>query len=122
MTNYVKKYIKNKCSVSSDNISNTVIEHYNNGCVVKNATGISKFKIKKIYILNNINLGEDIKFKKFDGYMIDYIKKLDVSDKDELIIVEYYKNALDDKGEEIYSTKDPSTPLTETYIASLEWN
>jgi len=80
------------------------------------------FKIKKIYILNNINLGEDIKFKKFDGYMIDYIKKLDVSDKDELIIVEYYKNALDDKGEEIYSTKDPSTPLTETYIASLEWN
>jgi len=54
--------------------------------------------------------------------MIDYIKKLDVSDKDELIIVEYYKNALDDKGEEIYSTKDPSTPLTETYIASLEWN
>lgn len=131
MTKYIKDYLKT-CNPTSQDILSTVTNHYNNGCNVKNANGIDRFKVKKIYILNNINGEDDSKFHKFDAYMIDYIRKLDVSDKDELIIVEFYKNAIDDKGNEIYSTNCPKgstydgttelcKPLTETYIASLEW-
>ena len=77
-------------------------------------------------MVNNINGGDDSKFEKFDAYMIDYIRKLDVLNSDKLIIVEYSRNALDDKGNPIYTSNCPSSksgcsPLTETYIASLEW-
>ena len=51
--------------------------------------------------------------------MIDYIRKLDVGDNDNLIIVEYQKKALDDKGNEM--PKIQGNQLYETYIASLEW-
>jgi len=131
MTKYIKDYL-----VSENNNSNTVsifdmsssspdiptnhfASYYN--FTVNN----HPFKIKKIYILNNINNTKDENLKKFDAYMIDYIKKLDVGDKDKIIIVEYYKNAKDDKGNDIKIKKNFSEPeevLTETYIASLEWN
>lgn len=121
MTNYIKTYMQEKCSsVVPQNINNSVTDHYNESpCKVKDATGIDNFKVKKIYVLSNINDGGDEKFKKFDGYMIDYIRKLDVNNNDSVIIVEFGKNALDDKGK---PKKDSNTnQLTETYIASLEW-
>ena len=51
--------------------------------------------------------------------MIDYLKKLDIYDDDELIIVEYKRLARKtDYGEK---TDTNSTKLYERYVASLEW-
>ena len=130
MTNYVKNFFKKSgCVINSNDITdNEVIEHYsNNSCYINNVPGIGELNIKKIYVLKNINGGDDTKFKKFDAYMIDYIRKLDVGDNDSLIIVEYGRNTLDDKGNEIYTSNCPygypgCESLTDTYIASLEWN
>ena len=129
MTKYIKDYLK-KCNIPNTDIeeiaSDTVIEYYNDytnttTCTTKLSiqAGIINFNIKKIYILKNINDGTDEKFKKFDAYMIDYLKKLDVGDKDEIIVVEYERIALDDKGNKY---PNDTNPLKETYIASLEWD
>lgn len=130
MTKYIKDYLKDQinaslCSVTVEDITNSATDRYNiDLCGIK-SVGVDNFNVKKIYILKNINGGDDSKFKKFDAYMIDYLRKLDVADKDVMIIVEYYKNAKDDKGNDIKIKKNPTESeevLTETYIASLEWN
>ena len=60
--------------------------------------------------------------KKFDAYMIDYIKKLDVADSTNLIIVEYKKEAKDVDYNTIRPYNDTTRKFEETYIASLEWS
>lgn len=94
------------------------------------------FGINKIYILTNLNnfdkkISDDINdgknSKYFDAYMIDYIKKLDVSDNEQLIIVEYKRPTLkfDGTQKKMYyynlSGEKQEKVLEETYIASLEW-
>ncbi len=140
MTNYVKEKLL-ECNRDEDPTNNITIEditisatdlYYQDTCEIKTEEN-GVFNIKKIYVLTNINGGDDSKFEKFDAYMIDYIRKLDVLNSDKLIIVEYSRNALDDKGELLRPTEcdvsekvniagiEICKPLTETYIASLEW-
>ena len=142
MTNYIKKYLKDKITTNGLNISVTDIcgESVSGDCTDNftssdyELSGKLDLKVKelydveKIYILKNLN-----KFDKemvspnnkknssfFDAYMIDYIRKLDVSDKDELIIVEYKRPA---KNNDYSEKKEYGTEnkLYETYISSLEW-
>ena len=139
MTSYIKN-ILDDCITNANDIyvvSNTVItEHYsNNSCSIRTKLQNSGIIVEKIYILKNIN-----NFKKtinkatingvsytsinnnsliFDAYMIDYLKKLDVYDDDELIIVEYKRLARKTNYVEKKDTKNIS--LYERYISSLEW-
>lgn len=104
---------------NSDNLINYSTELYNGISVL---TTFSSYEIKNIYILTNLNgekTNENLRY--FDAYMIDYIRQLDVDDKDTLIIVEYSKLARDMKYNtlKIYNSTDKE--LVETYIASLEW-
>ena len=139
MTNYIKRYLKDKITKEGITISVTDIckDNGDGKCIIFTDYELSEkldpkvkelYDIEKIYILTNLN-----KFDKemvspnnkknssfFDAYMIDYIRKLDVSDKDKLIIVEYKRPAKNynytDKKE--YGTENK---LYETYISSLEW-
>lgn len=120
MTNYIKRYLKdNGCGIDVQNINSNITDFYNsNVCYIKDK---NIFGIKKIYVVTNLNkIRTNNNAKKFDAYMIDYIRKLDVSDKDELIIVEYKRPVKNynytDKKE--YGTENK---LYETYISSLEW-
>lgn len=139
MTNYIKKYLKDKITNEGITISVTDIckDNGDGKCIIFTDYELSEklpdavkklYDVEKIYILTNLN-----KFDKemvspnnkknssfFDAYMIDYIRKLDVSDNDKLIIVEYKRPAKNynytDKKE--YGTENK---LYETYISSLEW-
>lgn len=141
MTDYIKRYLKDEIANNGLNISVTDIcieDESGNYCTDnlsdyelsgKLPDAVKKiYDVEKIYILTNLN-----KFDKemvspnnkknssfFDAYMIDYIRKLDVSDNDKLIIVEYKRPAKNynytDKKE--YGTENK---LYETYISSLEW-
>ena len=117
MTEYIKKYLKevDPTTIIVNKVSDSTINNFN---------------VEKIYILKCLN-GDDKNLcvnnkgfsgneTKFDAYMIDYIRKLDVRDKDELIIVEYKKEARIEGTYDLKKdTKDKQ--LYETYIASLEW-
>ena len=70
------------------------------------------FNIKKIYLLKNVNSLTKEKLKNFDGYMIDYIRKLDVNDNDVILVVEYKGPTIKDK---------MNNEISETFIASLKW-
>lgn len=155
MTNYVKKYLKNLEENSTDTCirgtnkkiyefgekdedelserSKSLKNYFStNSCGFSNS---NQFNIKGIYLLKYLNeIDEDennLDLFKFNANMIDYIRKLDVGDNDILLVVEYDRVALDDKGNPIYTTSCPEggkdsnnfdcKPLTETYIASLEW-
>ena len=131
MTNYIKNYLKDKVCVDED-ASDGITDIFDMGTTLnvnpvdflaKNSCNFASinntFLIKKIYIWSNVNKISDDNLRKFDAYMIDYIKKLDVGDKDEIIVVEYERIALDDKGNKY---PNDTNPLKETYIASLEWN
>ena len=115
ITKYIKKYIKdNYPSLSANSVNNPT---NNIGKIPTNAKNL--YGVEKIYILKNMdNFGGNE--TKFDAYMIDYLKKLDVRSKDELIIVEFKKTAKEDGT--ISEKKDSKDNiLYETYIASLEW-
>lgn len=120
MTKYIKDYLKNgSCSISVYNMSTSTSNPEN---IYSKCSFPSEniFNIKKIHI---ITIGEeniDNNLKKFDGYMIDYIRKLDVNKSDKILIVEYRRRAKDDKGNDKSDSK--TNELYETYIASLEWN
>lgn len=124
MTNYVKKYMKDQAScVSNSEIFNmtsssgTPVNFYDkSNCSFATQ---DKFNIKKIHIITIGNGDIDTNLKKFDANLIDYIRKLDINQNDSVIIVEYQKNALDDKGN--LKKDSNTTQLKETYIASLEW-
>ena len=112
MTKYIKDNISSLCGTMSAKTPgefNSV-----DGCTPSDEV----FNIKKIYVLKGLDdLGDNA--KKFDAYMIDYLRKLDVNESDELIIVEYRRPVLKTNGEQ---KKDSlGNGLYETYIASLEW-
>ena len=139
MTNYIKKVLKS-CGYSANDIYNTtntvITEHYSyNSCSIQTKLQNSGIKVEKIYILTDINnLKKSINkatingtvytsvnnnSQIFDGYMLDYLKKLDVYNDDELIIVEYKRLARKIDYSEKKDTKN--NQLYETYIASLGW-
>lgn len=117
MTNYIKKNLVTLCGVGTINATTpSEIADYNeySNCL----SGENIFKVKKIYVLTGLNnLGVNV--EKFDAYMIDYLRKLDVNESDKLIIVEYERPVLKTNGEQ---KKDSlGNDLYDTYIASLEW-
>jgi len=127
MTKYVKEYLKGESCVDEifdmETGSNTPKDYYSNCSFDPDK---NNFNIKKIHVITNINKYSTENLKKFDAYMIDYIKKLDVNSMDSIIIVEYKKVAKNDKGKDVYTTacSEPTAgcePLKETYIASLGW-
>lgn len=136
MTNYVKDYLRNHTSCSktiyemgkddSGVERNKPLQNYFSvdcGFSSDEVNNLSHpFGIKRIYLLQYLTeVDEDSKkdLEKFDAYMIDYIRKLDVGVNDTLIVVEYERPALNSNG----SIKEDSlgNKLYETYIASLEW-
>lgn len=124
MTNYIKENLNTLCGetlypINIDSITTSNISNYEySDCISNNV-----FNVKKIYILTGLdNVGGHA--EKFDAYMIDYLRKLDVDAEDELIIVEYKKTSMDRN----YIQRSMETEnsiiaknLYETYISSLEW-
>lgn len=129
MTEYIKGYLKD-CSSSltvygmgtNETITkNKTLNNYytDTSCKVNSVKGSSHLNIKKIYLLQYINDVNNDDLKKFDAYMIDYIRKLDVGNNDKLIVVEYDRPSLKTDGTQ--KTDSKGNALYETYIASLEW-
>lgn len=135
--------LKEDKTIACDALSE-VKNYYNE--IKNNDSTINSFNVKGVYILSDINNfdvlidqdgdglrddGDRKNSELFDAYMIDYIRKLDVGDNDTILVVEYDRTALDNQGNPIYTTSCPERqkdkdgndcePLTETYIASLEW-
>ena len=113
-----------------------VTNYYNR--IKSNNSTIDNFNVKGIYVLSDINnfdklIDLDIDGEKdseeynnsevFDGYMIDYIRKLDIGDNDTILVVEYKRPAIKMDGSELkdYVGGIETNQLYETYIASLEW-
>lgn len=129
MTKYIKDYLQDKVSVTD------ICIIFNGKCATLTSHELSQqlgdeqkelYNVEKIYLLTNLN-----KFDKemtngkknsslFDAYMIDYIKKLDVRDKDKLLIVEYKRAVKDTDNKDVKDTQ--GNTLYETYVASLEWD
>ncbi len=133
MTNQVKKIIqKYNLSPSIFNMkqpssSTNILKEYKENDTYESL--LDTYNVKKVYILSNINNLAKDNLKKFDGYIIDYIKKLDTSDEEILLIVEYQKPLL--VSDTAYSCNNPdnnylcdskNNKLYETYIASLRWD
>lgn len=121
MTNYIKENLADLCNgtVNVNHISDDSIQEYSD-CLSNN-----NFNVNKIYILTGLDNVASYA-NKFDAYMIDYIRKLDVGKEDKLIIVEYKRPALKTDGNQRklfsgYVTDEKDKLLYETYIASLEW-
>ena len=97
ITKYIKDYMQNNQSslgINVDDISANITNYLSK---ISNSNNLkSLYGVEKIYLLTNLN-NFGGKEDKVDAYMIDYIKKLDVRDKDKLLIVEY-KRAVKDTG------------------------
>lgn len=119
-TYYIKKILQSTSATVDDlshNLSSSTLKEYS--ASLGEVKGL--FKVKKIYLLTGFNgTGETYKdnLKLFDANMIDYLKKLDVLNNARLIIVEYQKEAKDNRGNNL---KHNGKQLYETYISSLEW-
>ena len=127
MTYYIKENLNSICSIgtiNAESINNSNLTNYVNAI---SCTGRSKFSllnVEKIYVLTDLEtMGTN--GNKFDAYMIDYIRKLDVNNSDKLIIVEYKRPAYDinftQKRKNSSFITEAEKPMYETYIASLEW-
>ena len=116
MTYHIKKYLSNK-ELGAENIDTE--DKITNHAIDYDLPN-SIFNVKKIYIVTNLNELENNK-EKFDAYMIDYIRKLDVEDNDKLIIVEYTRPAKVEGTNDTLKEYGTTNVLSETYIASLEW-
>ena len=101
----------------------------------------SIFNVKYIYIVKGINSSTSetsiiSHLNKFPPSVVEYVKKLDVSARDELIVVVFERPELDDNGspKQIYCSTDITTTnrtycnnttndnyLKKTYVASLKW-
>lgn len=129
---YITKYIKDNLNTLCNNKSITLYNPINvsnitssniNSYEYSDCLDNNIFNIKKIYLLKGLdNVGEYA--ENFDAYIIDYLRKLDIDSKDELIIIEYKKHFKDSN----YNSKSMLTNasisdknLYETYIASLRW-
>jgi len=125
MTYYVKEYLnelsKTDNSIIVKDISNVNVDGYEN----KTSDFNTLFGIKKIYILEGIggtNMTDNL--IKFDAYMIDYIKQMDVSYDKPYIIVEYERPDREENSyteKKMYLNGGTTETLKKTYIASLEW-
>ncbi len=120
ITKYIKDYMQNNQSslgINVDDISANITNYLSK---ISNSNNLkSLYGVEKIYLLTNLN-NFGGKEDKVDAYMIDYIKKLDVRDKDKLLIVEYKRAVKDTGNEEVNDTQ--GNILYETYISSLEWD
>ena len=130
MTYYIRKYLKELANTDSTIIVQDIYDNSKDSCYINNyihRINNNIFGITKIYILKNLdnfdkNLTINLKNSEcFDAYMIDYIRKIDIRNGDELIIVEYKRESKINGT--INSLKEYGTNniLFETYIASLEW-
>ena len=150
ITHYIKNFLKNAmsdnisaffgCRITDDtdtcvqSINNNIKNYYQvpNGGIPQNfypliarlrAIG-NLYGVKKIYIITGFDSFSNNETK-FDAYMIDYIRKLDVKDDDKLIIVEYKKLVRDTNYNPLQMETDNNSitdkNLYETYISSLEW-
>lgn len=125
ITKWIKDYLKtlSDSGIVAKDITNKNITNYINK--LENDDN-NLYGVEKIYIIKNINNFAENE-SKFDAYMIDYIKKLDVSDDESLIIVEYKKPVRDinnyENENKDYKTLEDTTgkELYETFIASLRW-
>lgn len=118
MTKYIKEHIKSVCNVADINADNIASNTITNYATCNGGNKFNAFNVEKIYVLTNLNdAGSNV--YKFDAYMIDYIRKLDVYNDEELIIVEYKRPAVKTNYEP--KTDTNGSQLYETYIASLEW-
>ena len=125
MTNQIKKILNDGSARTIYNMSSNL------GSINSiSLTGLDFLNVKKIYLLSNINNLRKDNLKKFDGYMIDYIKQLDVGNEP-LIIVEYQKPLIasdtaykcSDANKSLYFCDNSrAKQLYETYIASLRWD
>ena len=129
MTSYIRDYIKSQVSTSANSFNcvsivsqDTCVNNINSSIINYNSnrTTFDIYGVEKIYIVTNLNTLENNK-EKFDAYMIDYIRKLDVRDSDELIIVEYKREAKKEGTYDTLTEYNNTFKLYETYIASLEW-
>lgn len=129
ITKYIKDYLQGKVSVTDIcSISNEKCEEFTSHELSQKLDNEQKklYNIEKIYLLTSLNEfdKEMTNGKKnsslFDAYIIDYIKKLDVRDKDKLLIVEYKRAVKDTGNQEVKDTQ--GNILYETYISSLEWD
>lgn len=96
------------------------------------------YNVKNIYIVKGISSGNmDENLKKFPPYVTEYFKKIDATERDEIIVVVFNRTVLDENGhiKNIYCANQTSggmycndntagtndDNLTHTYIASLKW-
>ena len=128
---YMTYFIKEKLSSASVSVfdlskdynsSSNQLTDYTNHSTISSA--ISVFNVKKIHLIKGIGSSKMIdNLKYFDAYIIDYLKKLDVTENDELIIVEYNKIDRDENysPKKMYNSNGSTPDLKKTYIASLKW-
>lgn len=118
LTEYIRKNIPNTIFVQDINDDN-ILNRLTSLTPAQKNTLVRLYGVEKIYILTNLDNFSENEYK-FDAYMIDYIRKLDVRSKDKLIIVEYKKKARNEGTYDIMKDSN-NNELSETYIASLEW-
>ena len=124
ITKYIKDYMQRTMNITENYINNIISDSKITNFADNSNNLKSLYGVEKIYLLTNLNEfdKEMTNGKKnsslFDAYMIDYIKKLDVRDKDKLLIVEYKRAVKDTGNEEVKDTQ--GNILYETYISSLE--
>ena len=129
MTNYVKNYLENLTGTQiieeGDAFAmDSTSGEPNNYCETGHIDCENNvFKIESIFLLKNLNKTINENLAKFDAYIIDYIRKLDVGDNDTILVVEYKRPAIKIDGSELkdYVGGIETNQLYETYIASLEW-
>ena len=126
MTNQIRKMLKDNNKGILYDMSKNLIPIYS----VKLEETLNFLNVKKIYLFSNLNNLRVRNLELLDGYMIDYIKQLDVG-SEPLIIVEYQKPLIasdtaykcSDANKSLYFCDNSRTKqLYETYIASLRWD
>lgn len=119
ITKYIKDYMQNNQDSLEINVNDISSNITNYNSVIDNNNLKFLYGVEKIYLLTNLNNFGNNRTK-VDAYMIDYIKKLDVKDKDKLLIVEYKRPVKDTNNNVVKDTL--GNTLYETYISSLEWD
>lgn len=144
MVNYIRDELWKKSGVSSyifdfngttdntykpiDILNDTSVFNSNEQTKLKQV-----FNAKSIYIVTNVGNGNNflLNLQKFDPYTIEYIKKLDVTTFDVLIIVSFDRDEVEESTKNIYCESTYSTNkycsstnvdnLKKTFISSLRW-
>ena len=124
---YIKENLNSICgigTINAESINNSNLTNYVDSILCTGKSKFSLLNVEKIYVLTDLETMGTNGYK-FDAYMIDYIRKLDVNNSDKLIIVEYKRPAYDinftQKRKNSSFITEAEKPMYETYIASLEW-